>query len=192
MKNWMQRIFSPDAKTKLPVEAGTAASTEGSASTEGFASATAPDPLNALSQIRSLQMELDARDQHIAHLTGEIERLKERQETIVEETVQSRTEALLSDLSASASQVLTQSDLLESQGKPVQARDILAVARRMVRALERHGMTIEGQVGGQAAFDPNRHTLMNSGAAILPGAPVTIRFVAVSYRGKILHKALVE
>lgn len=192
MKKWMQRIFFPDAKTKPTIEAAVPASPGSSASTKGLSSTTAPDPLNALSQIRALQMELDARNQHIAHLTAEIERLKERQETIVEETVQSRIEALLGDLSGSASQVLTQSDLLESQGKPVQARDVLAVARRMVRVLERHGMTIEGQVGGQAAFDPNRHTLMNSDAAILPGAPVTIRFVAVSYRGKILHKALVE
>ena len=152
----------------------------------------AADILSAKSEVQALRMDLNAREQRIESLQQEIERLQARQGQLVTETVNARMEALLSDLAGPASQIHTQADLLETQGKPVQARDVLSVARRMVRALERHGLTFEGQLGEQVAFDPNHHTPLSGASHPQPGQMVTIRFVGVAHQGKMLYKAIVE
>jgi molecular chaperone GrpE (heat shock protein) len=148
-------------------------------------------------EIQALRMEIEAREGSIANLKQEIERLRLRQEQVIVETVTSRLSGLFGELAAPASQILTQADLLDRQGKPVQARDVLSVARRMVRALERYGVSFTGQAGEQVAFDPNQHTPINGaalpGAALpQPGQPVTVRFAGVAYQGKIIYKAIVE
>ena len=84
-----------------------------------------------------------------------------------------------------------QGHLLEADGKPVHARDILTVARRLVRLLENEGLVLEGRIGERVSFDPDRHALLaNDDAA--PGHSVLVRFPSVSYRGKILRKAGVD
>jgi hypothetical protein len=62
----------------------------------------------------------------------------------------------------------------------------------MVRALERCGLAFAGQVGDQVTFDPNHHTPISDAAPPLLGAPVTVRFVGVTYQGKTIYKAIVE
>lgn len=143
-------------------------------------------------EIQSLRLDLKARDEQLAHLKQEVERLRSRQEQLVNETTEMRLEALFNDLAAPAAQMITQAELLENQNKPVQPRDLAAVGRRLVRALERHGLRMEGQVGQQTEFDPNRHQAMNAETSPQLGQPVTIRFVGMAYRGKIIYKALVE
>jgi molecular chaperone GrpE (heat shock protein) len=143
-------------------------------------------------EVQSLRMEIQARNDRIAGLKQEIERLRLRQDEVIAETVASHLGGLFSELAAPSSQILTQADLLERQDKPVQARDILAVARRMVRALERAGVVFIGQVGEQVTFNPNQHTPINGTALPQPGQAVTVRFAGVVYEGKILYKAVVE
>jgi molecular chaperone GrpE (heat shock protein) len=143
-------------------------------------------------EVQSLRMELEAREERINALKQEIERLRERQEKAVEEAASARLESLFSDLASPVSQILTQANLLEQQGKPVQAADILTVARRFVRAVERHGIGFEGKIGGQAAYDPNRHTLISKESVPEPGQAVTIRFVGITYKNKMIYKAIVE
>ncbi len=175
MKNWLSNLFPPH---------GEKISTAGEAP-EG-------EILPLQREVQTLRIELDAREQSIANLKSEVERLRSRQEQLVGETVATKLTGLFSDLAGPASQILTQADLLENQGKPVQARDVLSVARRLVRAIERHGVVFEGKIGEQAAFDPNRHTPISSSSAPQAGQPVTIRFAGVSYQGKIIYKAIVE
>jgi molecular chaperone GrpE (heat shock protein) len=142
--------------------------------------------------IQALRLELQAREETIQHLKQEIERLRFQQETQVKETSQARFEALFTDLASAVPQILTQADLLENRGKDVQARDVLVVARRIVRALERHGLELEGQAGQQVIFDPLRHQPLDASSQPQSGQTVTIRFAGVSYQGKILKKALIE
>lgn len=175
MANWLTRLFSPRG-----------------AENTAQAAARAEDLLRLENEAQALRIELDTRDEHIAHLKQEVERLRARQDHLVNETVTTQLEGLFSDLAAPASQILTQAELLENQDKPVQARDVLSVARRLVRAVERRGMLFEGRAGEQAAFDPNRHSPLNAEAAPQVGQAVTIRFAGVSYQGKIIHKAIVE
>jgi molecular chaperone GrpE (heat shock protein) len=176
MANWLTRLLSPRRAEDTAAQAVV----------------RAEDLLRLENEAQALRIELEARDQELAHLKQEVERLRTRQDHLVSETLNAQLEALFGDLAAPASQIMTQADLLETQGKPVQARDVLSVARRLVRAAERRGMLFDGRVGEQAAFDPNRHTPLNSDIALQTGQPVTLRFVGVTFQGKIIHKAIVE
>lgn len=192
MKNWLARIIHPDRESAALV-AGAAASSDASASTDAASSSNDGEVtlLQLQKETQALRMELDAREQSITALKQEIERLRLRQDQLVAETVASRLGGLFNDLAGPASQILTQADLLERQDRPVQARDVLSVARRMVRALERYGVSFDGQAGEQVTFDPNRHTPAG-GAALSSGKVVTVRFAGVLYQGKVIYKAIVE
>jgi molecular chaperone GrpE (heat shock protein) len=184
MKNWFNNLFNHRESTPAEgpaVDSGTLTTGEGPENT-----------LRLQKEIQELRMELDSRERSLANLNQENERLRFRQEQVLNETVAARLEGLFNDLAAPASQILTQADLLENQDKPVQARDVLSVARRMVRALERNGLSFEGQVGQTVGFDPNRHTPLNHTAQPVLGQPVTVRFAGVLYEGKIIYKAIVE
>jgi molecular chaperone GrpE (heat shock protein) len=83
----------------------------------------------------------------------------------------------------------TQAHLLEREGKPVAARDVLTVAKRLIRALEDEGLTLEGKTGETVAFDPNYHQPLEVGPGLTPGQPVVIRSPGISYAGRVLHRA---
>ena len=59
---------------------------------------------------------------------------------LVTEAVQAQVEQLLADAATPVAQLLTQAHLLETEERPVQAKDALAVAKRLVRTLEDHGL----------------------------------------------------
>lgn len=179
MKNWLSHLFRSQSSST-----GAAVNTTVADQAERV--------LTLEKEAQSLRMELDARERSLINLKQELERLRTRQGQVVAETVAAQMEGLFSDLAGPASQILTQADLLENQSKPVQARDVLSVARRMARAAERHGLVFEGKIGEPAVFDPNRHTPINNSAALEPGQAVTVRFVGASYQGKVIYKAVVE
>lgn len=143
-------------------------------------------------QLQSARLELEARERALRALTGELEMLRARQGEQVRESAGAQLEAVLRDAAAPAVQFVTQAYLLEQQGKPVQARDILNVARRLLRALEKHGLTIEGQPGDVVAFDPDRHSLLSAESGATAGQPVTVRVPGASLGGKLLARAAVE
>ena len=156
---------------------------------------SAPAAQDKLAQERdtqALRLELKAKEETIQRLKQEIERLRARQEQFSAESAGVRFEELLRTIAPPAAQLITQADLIESQGKPVQAKDVLAVAQRMLRALERQGMAVEGRVGSQEKFNPARHQPLNAALELLEDQMVTIRFVGISYQGKIISKAIVE
>ena len=171
--NWFSRLF-PHATPATTVET------------------SVPDRLALQNELQTLRLELASRDQIIADLKQGLERQRTRQDQWLEETVTARLEGLFADVAAPASQILTQADLLEKQGKPLQARDILLVTQRMIRALQRYGLEFDGQPGQPAIFDPNRHTLMNNARSIQPGEAVTVRFAGVTFRDKLIYKSIVE
>jgi molecular chaperone GrpE (heat shock protein) len=143
-------------------------------------------------EIQSLRIEQSEDHRKIEALTHEIDRLRTRQEEMVDHRVANKIEALISDLAGPASQTITQADLVENQGKPVQVRDILSISQRMVRALVRHGAVIEGKPGETTAYDPNRHIPIQPGLSLQAGEPIVIRFAGVSYGNKMIYKAIVE
>lgn len=163
----------------------------------GGAKKTAPEAHERVLQlerdIQGLRLELGERHREIERLRADLERQRRMERAVVEQAVQEATERLLSDAAAPVTQLLTQAHLVEKEGKPVAARDILVVARRLVRVLEGHGLQIEGRAGERTAFDPNRHQFLAAAAATAtPDQPVVVRFPAALFQGKVLLKAGVE
>ena len=172
--SFLKRLFNPQPKTKPITQA------------------TDPQLITLESQLQALRLELSAREEHITRLKIEIEHQRARQESLAGERTAIIMENLMSDLASPAAQIITQADLLENQGKLVQARDIMMVARRMVRVLERHGLLLEGAPGDHVSYDPAHHQPLNAGVTPQPGQPVTIRFAGIRYGSKMVLKAMVD
>jgi hypothetical protein len=142
-------------------------------------------------EAQGLRLQLEERSRQLAALQKVRERQQAGEETRAAEAVQTKVERLLAEAAGPVTQLLTQAHLLEAEGKPVQARDVLAVARRLVRVLEEEGLTLDGRPGERAAFDPNRHAPL-AGEVPASGAVVVVRFAGVGYQGCVLRKAGVE
>jgi molecular chaperone GrpE (heat shock protein) len=142
-------------------------------------------------EVQDLRLQLEERTRQLSRLREERERDRSAEEGRLAQGVQERVGRLLAEAAGPVAQLLTQAHLLEADGRPVQARDVLAVARRLVRVLEDEGLTVEGRVGERAAFDPDRHAPLG-GDTLTRGQAVVVRFVGVSYRGRLLRKAGVE
>jgi len=140
-------------------------------------------------EIQSLRLELAEQHQLAANLKGEVQRQRSAEEARLSAAVRTQVEQFLTTVATPVAHVLTQAHLLEVDGKPIQAQDVLAVARRLVRSLEDHGLTLEGKVGETLAFDPNRHEPLSAAAMPQPGETVVVKFVGASYGGTVLKKA---
>lgn len=171
MLKWLKRALAKPAETSPP---------------------TGDRALELEHEAQSLRLELQERERSLANLKSELERHRNTESARIADSVQSQLERVMIDAAAPVAQLLTQAHLLEAEGKAVQAKDVLAVAKRFIRALEDHGLTTEGTVGEAVAFDSNRHEPLSSSASINQGQQVITRFLGVSYRGKFLRKAGVE
>ncbi len=142
--------------------------------------------LEMAGELQHLRLELTEEKRTSAKLKQELERQRSQESARL---VAAQVEQLLADAAGPVSQLLTQEHLLKVEGKPVQTRDVLAVATRLIRALEDHGLTIEGSLGQTASYDPNRHEPLSADSQLKPGQNVVIRLVGVGYKGKLLRKA---
>lgn len=142
-------------------------------------------------EVKSLQMALQERDRMLERLKGDLEYQRDTTSSNVTEIVQTKLEHVFANAAAPVTQLLTQAHLLE-EGKPVQSKDVLTVAKRLVRTLKDNGLAIEGNIGEQVPFDPNRHEPLSANDSLSPEQPVIIRFVGVTYQGKLLRKAGVQ
>lgn len=140
-------------------------------------------------EIQSLRLELEEGSQVTANLKRELERQRGTEGTRLTEAVRAQVERLLTDLASPVAQLLTQAHLLDVDGKPIQAKDVLTVAKRLVRTLEDSGFTVEGCMGEAIPFDPNRHEPLSANVSLVPGEKVVVKFVGASYHGKVIKKA---
>jgi len=150
------------------------------------------DLLSLRQQLQSARLELEARDRGLQTLSAELEALRARQDERARESAGNQLESVLKDAAVPPAQLVAQAYLLEQQGKPVQARDILNVARRLLRALEKHGLVLEGQPGAQISYDPDRHSPLSAETHLVNGQRAVVRFPGVSFGGKVLARAAVE
>ncbi len=141
--------------------------------------------------IQTLKLELVERDERIAKLKTDLERQRQQADARGAGNVQTQLEQLFTEAASAISQLQTQAYLLETENRPIQARDVLTIARRLVRTLEDRGLSLECRVGEQVSFDPDRHEPI-SGTAPRSGQPAIVRFVGVAFRGKLLRKAGIE
>ena len=142
-------------------------------------------------QLQELRLTVQERETRLARLQADLERQRKEESARVEEAVRQDREKWIREAAGPVSQLLTQAHLLEVENKPVQPRDLLTVARRLVRLLEEQGLEPVGQVGEATTFDPNRHAPL-AGDPPAAGQPVRVRFVGVGVRGRVVRKAGVE
>lgn len=147
---------------------------------------------NLNSRIRELELELAEREAVIKRLQAELENQRAGQKDQLSDQLRGELEPLFAAAAAPAVQLLTQAYLLEEKGRPVQARDVLLVARRLLRALQDRGLEISGRPGEIVAFDSNSHAPLNAANPLIAGEQVCIRIPGAAYRGKNLVKAGVE
>jgi molecular chaperone GrpE (heat shock protein) len=143
-------------------------------------------------EVQSLKLELEERNKSLEKAKGDMERQRSGERERVDESVRSQLESILTNVATPIAQLMAQAHLLEVESKPVQAKDVLAVAKRLIRAMEDAGLEMEGAAGEAVDFDPNRHEILNASATPKPGEKVVVRFTGISYRGKLLRKASVE
>ncbi|BAU65774.1 hypothetical protein STA3757_31650 [Stanieria sp. NIES-3757] len=142
-------------------------------------------------EIQNFRLELTERDQLIDQLKQQLEQQRTSESNNISSAVGNQIEQLLTDTAAPVTQLLTQAHLLEA-GKPVQAKDVLLVAKRLIRTLEDNGLTIVSQVGETVSFDSNLHEPLSTSTVITQGTEVVVRFAGISYQGKVIRKAGVE
>jgi molecular chaperone GrpE (heat shock protein) len=142
-------------------------------------------------EVQNLRLELTERDQLVDKLKQQLEQQRTSENNNIDSAVQNQIEQLLTNTAAPVTQLLTQAHLLQ-EGKPVQAKDVLLVAKRLIRTLEDNGLTIVSQVGETVSFDSNLHEPLSASTEISPNAEVVVRFAGVSYQGKVIRKAGVE
>ena len=142
-------------------------------------------------EIQNLRLEITERDQLIDQLKQQLEQQRTNENNNISSAVQNQIEQLLTDTAAPVTQLLTQAHLLE-QGKPVQAKDVLLVAKRLIRTLEDNGLTIVGQVGKTVSFDSNLHEPLSASSSITAGTEAVVRFAGVSYQGKVIRKTGIQ
>ncbi len=143
-------------------------------------------------QIQDLRLELAERKQLVGKLKQELERQRTSESDRITTAAQTQVEQLLTDAAAPVTQLLTQAYLLEVEGKPVQAKDVLVVAKRLIRVLEDNGLTLIGSVGETVPFDSNLHDSLSASTSLAPRVPVVVKFVGVLYQSKVIRKAGVE
>lgn len=141
--------------------------------------------------LQALRLQLGEHQETIERLKREIEILRAREETHARELVEFKLEGLFADIASPAAQLLTQAHLLEHERKPVEARDVIAVGKRLLRVLADSGLKEEGRFQESVPFDPNRHEPLGE-QAIRPGEPVVVQFVGFSFQGKIICRARVK
>ena len=160
----------------------------------------APDPvphdnesagllLKANAEVQTLRLDLEeARRQHDG-----LRRDLEHEQSLRTEAVASKLAATLEPSMREAApllgQLALQARLLEA-GNPVEARDVMALARAVARVFEKQELVASSTPGEAAAFDPALHT--PQGSAPAPGAPITIQVPGYTFQGKVVRKALVE
>jgi molecular chaperone GrpE (heat shock protein) len=148
--------------------------------------------LSLESEIQSLRLTITDRDQTINKLRIEGDRQRQNEESKQAIALQSQQEQLFTDLSTPIAQLLTQIHLLEVESKPIQAKDVLTIVKRILRLVEEYGLSASGTIGERVPFDPNIHQPLSSATTINNGQLVTIRIPAIAYQNKVLRAAGVE
>ncbi|MCH2232482.1 MAG: nucleotide exchange factor GrpE [Crocinitomicaceae bacterium] len=144
------------------------------------------------SEQQKLALELRESQQKIATLKEQLERQKNNQERLIKNALDAEREIFFTDTASAVTQLLTQAYLVEEEGKPVQSKDILTVAKRLIATLKDSGLTILGKVGERVTFDPNYHQPLRSNVTINASQGVVIKIVGVSFQGKVIRKAMVQ
>lgn len=144
------------------------------------------------SEQQSLQMDIAERDRLVTELRNSLYLLEQKQQKMIDSVLANQMESVMTEAAASMAQLFTQEHLLKNEGKPIQAKDVLAVAMKLVRTFESSGVKIEGTIAETTSFDANRHDLLSVNESVADGEPVVIRMPAVKFGERVIRKMMVS
>lgn len=150
---------------------------------------TSDSLLDLEKEVQRLRLDLAESQHKVEQFKDELERSHNRAKQDRATATAAQFERLFSDLAAPAAQLHTQIYMVDNEGKILQARDVLVVAKSLLRSLQNQGLVFAGQVGECVAFDPNLHEPLSLQDQPQPGQQSILRFVGVSYQGRLLKKA---
>lgn len=145
------------------------------------------DPLALEREVQELRLELEDARSEIEALQEALDRRRTQESSRVSDTVSTMQHELMSQVAAPVAQLLTQAYMIEKEGRTLNARDVLAVSKRIVSSLRDAGLTLAGEVGQMVAFDGDRHEPLGD-VVLEPGEPVVVRMVGVSFQGQVLRR----
>lgn len=140
---------------------------------------------------QSLRLTLAEQETLIRDLKTQLAAAEKREQDAADAATSRFLSRLLKEAAGPVSQLMTQGHLLDV-GKAIEAKDVYAVAHRLVAIFRNVGLQVENTVGTETVYNPEHHAPLNSQLVIAPGDAVMIRFPAVFQAEKIIRKALVQ
>lgn len=144
------------------------------------------------SELQQLRLELQQARQDINQLKTDLSRQYQQHGNILAEKLQAQLESILTPLASPLAQLLTQQYLIETKGKDLRVRDLLATSRRIWQALTPFGLETLETIDDVVGFVPDRHQSLSHTANLRLGEPVRIRIPGIAINGKILKAAAVD
>ena len=157
--------------------------------TEKSTSDAEPSIPDSSSETRRLQLELAEQGEELSILQKDVQRLRESQQRMISDSVESNLDRLFSEVAAPLCQLLTQMHLVEDQGKSVESKDTMRLVKRLFHVFKETGLDIDGPVGEQMPFDPNHHEPLSTDHYISTGDKVVVRTPGLAFSGRVIRKA---
>jgi hypothetical protein len=135
--------------------------------------------------------ELHEARRRIRDLEGDLERARRDADHIAGERAGAAVEEVAERVATPLAHLATQVALLRAGGSVLSTDDLTATASRVIGALGRAGIVLDGDVGAAVGFEPDLHTPLAS--EIGRGARVLVRSPAVRCAGgRVVRKGTVE
>jgi molecular chaperone GrpE (heat shock protein) len=144
------------------------------------------------SQLQGLKLELEEKKESLSKLNATLERLRLQGDASSQEKADARVEALLGQIAGPISQLITQADLVENQGKTIPAQDVILLVKKLIKGFQEQGLALSGNLGQIVPYNPDLHTPLSGNLTLQAGQPVKIRFVGIQHKQKTIKKALVD
>ena len=147
-------------------------------------------PRDLRNRVASLELDLRQKDDEIAALREEYERLREQGGRERERAASAGFDALARQLAPLLSQLATMQALAGGERAP-RLEDVFKLFEMLERVLAGHGLARIGEVGDETAFDARWHQRIG-GAEVDDGDPIRVRFVGYRMGENVLLKAMVS
>lgn len=146
--------------------------------------------LAARADVARQRLRADEAEARAANLHRELDAERQSRAWAVATAVDARLDPVLADAASLLGQLALQASLLAG-GKPVGARDVMALAQRLAVVFERLGLVALGAPGERVAFHAEQHQPFG-GTALPPGAVVVIKVPGYRLGERVVRKSLVE
>ena len=154
----------------------------------GALAGNAPEDLR--NRVASLELDLRQKDDEIAALREEYERLRQQGERERDSAASAGFDALARRLAPLLAQLATMESLADGERAP-RLEDVFKLFDMLEKVLAEDGLARIGAVGEETAFDARRHQRIG-GAEVDDGDRIRVRFIGYRMGENVLLKAMVS